>query len=457
MAKKPSQQTHPIMTREESHAFGTAMRKQSPHHFHAVMPGQVARNPLAILAETDQNRIGELVPERYKRMAVSPFAFFRGSAAIMAQDLATHATAGMAVQACGDCHIMNFGAFAAQDGQILFDINDFDETLAGVDFTIDLKRLASSVVIAAQSNQLSEKKAHKYAMSAAKAYRKTMARYAQLSPLDIWQRRVDLMREISRIADQELCEKLQHVLIKKDGQKDDNFPHYHLTKQGKWEIKDKKPTIYHFKPDSSPKNTIDAAKTLQDYLTNLDADRRSLLDRYDFKDMAFKVVGVGSVGTYCTIALLLSPDLDPLFLQFKEARGSVLERLEGAKSWAGHQGQRVVIGQRLIQGASDMFLGQTTDQKTGRQFYVRQLKNHRLSSITDIIETDALKTYAKLCGHTLARAHARSGNAAMIAGYLGDQDSFDEAMGDFAMAYAIQNKADYDALMQSRAAAINKP
>jgi uncharacterized protein (DUF2252 family) len=397
---------------------GIVLRRKTPREAHAELNNYPGRNPVALLAEGDRSRVQELVPERYKRMLVSPFTFLRGAATVMAQDLAHVPRAGIDVQGCGDCHLMNFGAFATPEELILFDINDFDETLPGVDFTVDLKRLAASVAVAGLDAKFAGRRARAAAASTVEAYRLHMRSLANLSPLEIWHSRIELPREIKHLDDPVLRRRLQAVLHKagRSLERDDNFPH--LVK-GDDKIADKRPTIYHFDRKTDPRDRVDPQEVFASYRKRLSPALLYLLDRYTLKDTAFKAVGVGSVGTFCAVSLFMSGDGTPLFLQFKEARKSALECL-GPK-FGGHPGRRVVEGQRAMQAASDIFLGWTEDEISGRHFYVRQLKNRRLGTIGEFVEEEALVNCARLCGRTLARAHARSGDPAMIAGLLGQE------------------------------------
>ena len=425
---------------------GVALRRKTPREALAELVDFPGRNPVALLAEEDRSRVPELVPERYKRMLVSPFTFLRGAATVMAHDLAHTPGAGIAVQACGDCHLMNFGAFATPEQIILFDINDFDETLPGVDFTVDLKRLAASVAVAALDAEFSPRRARAAAATTVAAYRLHVRRLATHSPLEIWHSRIELPREIRQLDDPVLRRRLEAILHKagRSHAGDDNFPH--LVKGDK--IADKRPTIYHFNRKTDPGERVDAREVFASYRKRLSPALLCLFDRYALKDTAFKAVGVGSVGTFCAVSLFMSGDGAPLFLQFKEARKSALECL-GPK-FSGHPGRRVVEGQRTMQAASDIFLGWTEDEISDRHFYVRQLKNRRLGSIGELVEEKALVNYARLCGRTLARAHARSGDSAMIAGYMGKNEAMDDALASFAMAYAKRTKQDYDLLAKAK-------
>src|SRR5262245_51818780 len=432
----------------ERYDRGVGLRQKTPRKKHADLLGPTDRDPVAILARGDRTRVPELVPVRYERMLASPFAFLRGAAAVMAEDLAHQPTAGIAVQACGDCHLMNFGAFATPEQNILFDINDFDETLPGVDFTADLKRLAASVAVAALAAKLPKKRARALAAITAEAYRRRIRNLADLSPLEIWHSRIELEREVKRIEEPALRLRLIGIIEKARTHlaEDDNFPH--LVTGSKPRIADRPPLLYHFARKGDARHHLDAKRVFDAYQSRLSPDRLCLVDRYALKDVAFKVVGVGSVGTFCAIGLFTCGDGTPLFLQIKEAGPSVLERL--APKFKGHQGQRVVEGQRIMQAASDLFLGWTEDVASQRHFYVRQLKNRRLGSVGELVEERALASYARLCGRTLARAHARSADPAVLAGYMGKRGVLDDALASFAMAYAARTRDDYEQLARAK-------
>src|SRR5262245_36169 len=438
----------PTETVAERYERGKRLREKVTREKHADLRGPADRDAVAILAATDRTRVPNLVPVRYERMLTDPFAFLRGAAAVMAEDLRHQPMVGIPVQACGDCHLMNFGAFATPEQNIVFDINDFDETLPGVDFTADLKRLAASVAVAALASGLPKKKARAVAATTVEAYRTRVRSLAKLSPLQTWHSMVDLVREIDRIEHRGLRRHLQGILAKARDHlaEDDNFPH--LVKGKAARIQDRPPLIYHFRAKGDSRHHLDARRALTAYEKRLAPDRLCLVDRYAFRDVAFKAVGVGSVGTFCAIGLYMCGDGTPLFLQIKEAGRSVLERL-GPKFNA-HQGQRVVEGQRVMQAASDVFLGWTEDAASHRYFYVRQLKNRRLGSISELVEGEALASYARLCGRTLARAHARSADPAVLAGYMGKHDIFDDALASFAMAYAARTQDDYEQLAKAK-------
>jgi uncharacterized protein (DUF2252 family) len=440
-----------LSSRSERFKQGKALRRKTPREAHAELKGSMSRDAVALLAKSDPDRVPELVPERYARMMLDPFAFLRGAAAVMATDLAAQPMVGLPVQAGGDSHLMNFGAFVTPEDNILFDVNDFDETLPGVDFTVDLKRLAASVAVAASGAEFSKKQARAFAAETVKAYRWHMAALAKLSPLEIWHSRIDLEQEIDVIGGGGLRRKLAGVIAKARGEglsKDDNFPHLVSGENSK--IVDKPPTIFHLDQKADAHHTLRGERVFAAYRKTLMPDRQRLLDRFTMKDLAFKAVGVGSVGTFCCVGLFLTGDNDALFLQIKQAQNSVLELLGSKYGYKGHQGRRVVEGQQMMQAASDMFLGYTQDEESGRQFYVRTLKNRRLGGVSEISEAEALSGYAQLCGRTLARAHARSGDPAAIAGYMGKSEAFDDAIASFAMAYADQTAADHAALVKAK-------
>jgi uncharacterized protein (DUF2252 family) len=433
------------LPRAERYEAGRELRKRVARETHADCPPASGRDPVAILAETDGARIPELLPIRYERMLQSPFTFLRGAATVMAHDLAASPQTGAHVQACGDCHLLNFGAFNTPEERVLFDINDFDETLPGVDFTVDLKRLAASVAVAALDAIMPDKKARDLARATVQSYREFILELAAKTPLEVWYTRMDLDREIQRIAEVKLREKLFSTLVKakKNLAADDNFPHLATTKAGVAHIEDRPPLIYHFDTEATKGYKIHAHSAFANYQSSLLPERRALVERYALSDIAFKVVGVGSVGTFCAIGLFMTADGEPLFLQVKQALASVLGKIAAPSPDLIHQGRRVAEGQRMMQAASDIFLGFTEDPKTNRHFYVRQLKNHHLGSIGEIIEGRALDAYASLCGRTLARAHARSGDPALLAGYMGKSELLDDALASFAMAYAAQTKHDH--------------
>ncbi len=442
------------LPRAKRYKFGRALRNRVARESHAECPPASSRDPVAILAETDGARIPELLPIRYERMLQSPFTFLRGAAAVMAHDLSAVPQVGAHLQACGDCHLMNFGAFNTPEERVLFDINDFDETLPGIDFTVDLKRLAASVAVAALDAKMSDKKARALATATVKSYREFILELAAKTPLEVWYTRMDIDQEVKRNADVKLRETVFSILVKakKDLAADDNFPHLATTKADGAHIEDRPPLIYHFDTQATKHYKIHAHSAFANYQSSLLPERRALVERYALADIAFKVVGVGSVGTFCAIGLFMTADRKSIFLQIKQAWTSVLEKIAAPPPALVHQGCRVADGQRAMQAASDIFLGYTEDPKTNRYFYVRQLKNRHLGSIGEVIEGKALDVYANLCGRTLARAHARSGDPALLAGYMGKSAAFDDAVGSFAMAYAALTKQDHARLKAARGA-----
>jgi uncharacterized protein (DUF2252 family) len=426
-------------------AAGKALRAKTSRVAHGPWrPSEGRRNPIAILRAGDEQRVQQLVPIRYGRMLASPFAFYRGSAAIMAADLATTPASGLRVQACGDCHLMNFGGFATPERNVLFDINDFDETLPAP-WEWDLKRLTASFVLAARSLSLSDNQARDTAVECARSYRKHVQDYARMHPLDVWYARItqaDVLASAPARDRARIKARLEKAI--KQAGSDVDFPKLTDMVGGRLSIRDAPPLIYHPDVTREPDFGSRVERLLHAYRETLPEDRRSLLDAYHPVDAAMKVVGVGSVGRRCWIALLMSASNEPLFLQAKEAVPSVLEPFAGASAYK-HPGQRVVMGQRLMQPASDMFLGWVNGHD-GAAYYIRQLRDVKIKPMVELFDHDMLMSYAKMCGWVLARAHSKSGDAAEIAGYIGASDQLDEALGDFSIAYADQAERDHAAL-----------
>jgi uncharacterized protein (DUF2252 family) len=379
-------------------------------------------------------------------MMKSPFAFYRGAAAIMAADLARTPASGIRVQACGDCHLMNFGGSATPERHIVFDISDFDESLPAP-WEWDLKRLAASAVIAGYDNGFRKADAREVAAGCARSYRDHIAAYAEMRALERWYDRIDAEELIALIDSRQWKKRIQNKIAKEASRSvaEDDFPKLPDVKNGRVRIKDNRPLIFHPSSRFAPEHGRVIEKVFHRYRETLSDDRRALIDHYEIKDVAVKVVGVGSVGTRCGILLMMAGADDPLFLQVKEARPSVLEPYAGKSVYA-NCGQRVVAGQRLMQAASDMFLGWTEDR--GRHFYLRQLRDIKIQPMVDDLDARSMAIYAEWCGWALARAHAKSGDAAMISGYLGDSGRFDDAMADFAVTYAEQNERDHQALLR---------
>lgn len=404
-------------------------------------------DPVEVLIETSKGRVETLLPIRYGRMMASPFAFYRGAAAIMAGDLATTASTGIHLQICGDCHLVNFGGFATPERSLVFDINDFDETTIGP-WEWDLKRLCASLVVASRANGFSSDDAKDIAWEAADAYRMHVAQYADMPLLEAWYDHIDLQDVIDRMRDEEM-KKLATKTVRKAVEHTAHTKEFiKLTVAGGSppRIQDEPPLIYHDEDILSRVPLAERQKSFDDYRESLSPERRVLLDRFDIVDAAVKVVGVGSVGTYCGILLMVSGNGDPLFLQFKEARQSVIDPFIGRNPYK-HNGQRVVIGQRLMQSASDMFLGWTQGPK--RHFYVRQLRDAKISPQVEVMRVPNLRRYGRLCARALARAHVRSGDAVLLSAYLGKSDAFADAITSFSVAYADQNERDHEALVKA--------
>ncbi|MFL5873872.1 MAG: DUF2252 domain-containing protein [Solirubrobacterales bacterium] len=410
-----------------------------------------SRDPLSILGSQDESRVPDLVPIRYGRMLASPFTFFRGGAAVMAADLATTPTTGFEVQLCGDAHLSNFGVYAAPDRRLVFDCNDFDETCRGP-FEWDVKRLAASLAIAGRSRGFSKRDRREAVISGAAAYRGAMRTFAAMRNIDVWYARIDVesrLDELRHEVEPGHLEKVERNLAKARS-KDSLRALRKLTEEadGQLRIVSQPPLVMPLRELSdAPGAEALLQSVLGAYRESLGDHLQQLITSYTYLDAAHKVVGVGSVGTRAWIVLLLGHDSsDPLFLQAKEAQASVLEPHAGASPYE-HPGRRVVEGQRLMQAASDVFLGWVTAQGLDgqeRHYYVRQLWDGKGSADVDRMSERELSIYASLCGEALARAHARSGDRLAIASYLGKGDAFDEAMARFAESYADQNERDYE-------------
>ena len=425
-------------TPSDSFQAGAALRQKLPRSAHAEWsPAPNRRDPVSTLIAQGESRIQDLLPVRYARMRTDPFAFLRGAAAIMAADLGAMPSTGIRMQLCGDCHLANFGSYATPENIPVFDVNDFDETLPAP-FEWDVKRLAASLAVAGRVASLSDKACRKLAQSAVQTYRERIGALAKLPPLEAWSTRIDLAAAIHGIEHARTRSQIEKHLSKVLESGSDQFGLVERQKDG-WRIREKPPLVRHL-----DKHELHARRVFTSYVDTLQEDRRVLLQRYSLQDVAFKVVGVGSVGTFCAIMLLVSPGGAPLLLQIKQAQESVLAPYAGPSAYQ-NQGERVVTGQRMMQAATDVFLGWTLKPVDGRAFYVRRLKDGGLASVGEMIE-EALPFYATLCGQTLARAHARAGDAAMVAGYLGDGPAFDEAVAEFAMSYAAQTDLDWHSL-----------
>jgi hypothetical protein len=444
-------------TPTERAEFGRQARARVPRSRHGEwVPPSHRTDPLAILALQATSRIPELVPIRYGRMAASAFAHFRGAAAVMAADLATEEQTGLEVQLCGDAHLSNFGGFGSPERDLIFDVNDFDETIPGP-FEWDLKRLAASVEVAARSLEFDDDTRRSIVVGSSRSYRRAMHDFAGMRDLDIWYTHLDGPALAARWGDQasrRLTETVRRRVVKAQS-KDHLAALAKLTAETDGELRFVSdpplmmPAESLFTDLYSGQTVANLSDALSQYRRTLSGDRQRLLEKYEFADLARKVVGVGSVGTRCWVALFVGRDHgDPLFLQIKEAEAAVGEPFLGVSEFP-HHGQRVVEGQRLMQGASDIFLGWDSfrgDDGTSRDFYVRQLWDWKLSVDVESMTPEALGIYAEVCGWTLARAHARSGDPIAMSAYLGAGDRFDGALARFASSYADQNERDFAAL-----------
>ncbi len=381
-------------------------------------------------------------------MSQSPFAFFRGTAAIQAHDLAASPVSGIIVQACGDCHLMNFGGFATPERNLVFDITDFDETFPAP-WEWDVKRLVASFAVAARHLTFSEAAAGKAVRAAVASYRERMCEYAESKTLDLWYTQIrieDLLKSFRK--DKDVVNRLNAAASKARSRSSEAvFPKLTTIVNGKRRIADNPPLIYHFQQTQQRNWNKQLQEFIRQYKESLHADRRILMERYHPLDTAIRVVGVGSVGTRCFVTLFLADDDDPLFLQTKEARRSVLETPE-SKSRYSHQGERIVNGQRLMQAASDIFLGWLR-VPDGREYYIRQLRDMKVAAEVETFQPQTFAAYATMCGWALARAHAKAGDAAMIAGYLGKSDRLDDALVLYAKAYADQVERDFSAFKKA--------
>jgi uncharacterized protein (DUF2252 family) len=402
-------------------------------------------DPVRLLRESSVGRIHELVPVRHGRMLRSPFMFFRGAALNMAADLASSPVSGVRVQACGDCHLSNFGAFATPERRVVVDINDFDETLPAP-WEWDVKRLATSFVLASRENGHHHQDTRDAALACVRAYRKRMAELADMNVLDVWYAGVDLEELIPMVRESATRARAHKRLAKARSRSvlEHDFPRLVTTAGPTLTLKEDPPLVFHPHDRSQRAFLATVRRSFASYRESLSEDHRVLLDRYELVDIAIKVVGVSSVGTRCSVMLLMAGERDPLFLQVKEARQSVLEPYAGKSAYPNH-GQRVVMGQRRMQTASDLFLGWTRAFQH-RDYYVRQLRDMKIKPLVELFSPSVMIQYADLCGHILARAHARCGQPALISGYLGRSDRFDEAVADFAVTYADQTERDHRVL-----------
>lgn len=432
-----------FLSRNERLATGKSLRDKVPREQHAAWkPPAKRRDPIDVLEESNRDRMPELVPIRYGRMLRSPFTFLRGSAGLMAYDLATTPSTGLRVQACGDCHLLNFGMFATPERNLVFDMNDFDETLPAP-WEWDLKRLGASFAVAVRNLHCSDEDARDAAIACARGYREHLRECSKRSPLEVWYERLDMQALIEQAPDAKI-RKWRQELADMAHQRIGEYlvPKLTTAAGGQRRLVDQPPVLFHVAEKDADERFREGIK---DYRLSLPEDRRVLFDRYRLEDWAVKVVGIGSVGTRCMVGLFFSPEGHSLFLQFKEACPSVLAPYAG-KSIYENQGQRIVVGQRLMQSSSDIFLG-WTHGRLGYQFFGRQLRDMKLSVPVEGASALQAKLYAGICGTVLARAHAKSGDAAKISGYLGKTDTFDQVIGEFSLAYADQTVRDHAALV----------
>jgi uncharacterized protein (DUF2252 family) len=440
------------VSKAERAAVGKAARAEAPRSSHAGFRAPADRqDPVALLEEEERTRLQELLPIRHGRMLASPFTFYRGAAGLMAADLANAPRTALHAQLCGDAHLSNFGVFAAPDRRLIFDLNDFDETLPGP-FEWDLKRLVTSFAVAGRDREFDAAERERINLTVARHYRAAMSAFAEMRALDVWYARLDV-DDLTRLWAGRASVKQQKRMdrnVAKARSKDSMRASGKLT-----QIVDGRARIISDPPLIVPIDELVESDALENlvrsvitsYRRTLATDRRHLLERFHYADAARKVVGVGSVGTRAWILLMLgNDDEDPLLLQLKEAESSVLEPYLGASTFS-HHGQRVVEGQRLMQAASDIMLGWFRTQVEGvdRDFYIRQLWDGKGSALVELMEPNAMEAYAEICGWTLAHAHARSGDAVAISAYLGSGMTFDRALASFAEDYADQNERDFAA------------
>ena len=443
---RPENAGAPGLSIEARLAAGKSLRERVPRTSHGKWAAPAGRpDPIELLKQCDHGRLPELLPIRYGRMHKSPFAFFRGSAAVMAWDLSETPATGIRVQACGDCHAANFGGFASPERRLLFDINDFDETLRAP-WEWDVKRLAASIELASRELGLGGGRCSDAVLTMAGSYREHIREYARMRALDVWYSHMDAEVFIKEAKTEAAKKRWEEAEQKARLQTAEHiFPKIAHRVKGQPRIADHPPLIYH--PRTSELIRKHVTEMFHRYRETLPEERRIILDRYHIVDVARKIVGVGSVGTRCAVALLMAGEHDPMLLQFKEALPSVLEAYAGKSPYANH-GERVVTGQRMLQSASDVFLGWTRDSE-GRDYYFRQLRDMKMKIDLEKMTKGDWLEYVGICGWTLARAHARTGDAAQIGGYLGKNDTFDSAIANFASEYADQTERDHAKLVKA--------
>jgi uncharacterized protein (DUF2252 family) len=447
-----------VQTIAERQEAGKLARERAPRSQNAMI-GNVDRDPVQLLRENSAGRVAALVPLRYGRMSVSPFTFYRGSAILQAHDLSGTAFSGITIPVCGDAHLMNFGGFATPERQLVFDLNDFDEVAPGP-WEWDVKRLAASFAIAGEHMGMDRGAVKDIVATAIHEYHDRMHQYAECSALELWHEIVTFERMIEAATTSEGRQLIHRAMEKAAGRTHESMLGKMASERdGRWTIQDAPPALFHpggpnslLGKDQKWSDTDEwkgkLASAFDSYLQTITPERRQLLAQFELQDTAFKVVGVGSVGTFCLVMLFIDSHGKPLFLQVKEARQSVIARYFKTDIPA-HEGERVVTGQRLLQAASDSFLGWTTGP-AGRYFYFRQLRDMKISAEVERMSTTILQGYARICGWALARAHAKGGGKAVeIAAYLGSGGRFAEALTQYALAYAVQNQKDYDVFMRA--------
>jgi uncharacterized protein (DUF2252 family) len=437
------------LSRAERYAMGKELRMACPRESHASWkPAANRHDAVELLLQAEKGRLAELLPLRHGRMSRSPFTFYRGSALAMAYDLSATPVSGIRVQCCGDAHLCNFGGFATPERRVIFAINDLDETLPAP-WEWDVKRLGASFVVGCRDNGLSDAIARDVVLTCIRTYRESMREFSQMKTLELWYVSLGSDELIANIKDPKLRRKGLKRLQKEKARSvaEDIFPKLVEHKGEMPIIKDQLPTIFH--AEGHPPGEVQAVvlDALAAYRSTLPPSTQSLLDRYELRDAAIKVVGIGSVGTLCWVLLFMAGEGDPLFLQIKEARPSVLEPYAGPSVFPNH-GQRVVNGYRLMQPASDMFLGWTMGA-LGRHYFVRQLRDIKISIRVETFGAAEMNLYASWCGRALALSHARSGSATLLSGYMGKSDVFDQALADFSISYADQNEKDHAVLKRA--------
>ncbi len=434
------------LSRDALYAMGKAFREKCPRKSHAQWKPPADRlDPVQLVLRSEEGRLPDLLPLRHGRMVRSPFTFYRGAALTMASDLASTPATGIRVQCCGDAHLCNFGGFATPERRVIFSVNDLDETLPAP-WEWDVKRLAASFLIACRNNGLSDAVGKDVVMTCVRTYRQSMTEFSQMKTLQAWYYSLAAEDLVANIKDPDMRQRALRRLQKEKTRSiaEDIFPKLAEHKRTIPVIKDQLPTIFHaegFPPGKVQQVVTDA---LACYRSTLTPACQSLLDRYQLTDAAIKVVGIGSVGTLCWVLLFMAGEGDPLFLQVKEARCSVLEAYAGPSIFSNH-GQRVVNGHRMMQPSSDMFLGWTTGS-LGKHYYVRQLRDIKITIRVETFRAPEMDMYAMWCGRALALAHARSGSSHILTGYMGKSATFDEALAEFSVVYADQNERDHAAL-----------